>query len=65
MVQASSISTFEPVGSGVRSLSVMLTCGTWQHDISSDVDKRLYKSPPNKTKGNRRQGQLKKSKINN
>ena len=52
MGQVSSISTFEPAGSGVRSLSITLAHGTWQRDVSSDVDKRISKSPqtkPNET----------------
>lgn len=50
MVQASGISTFKLVGSGVRSLTVILVRGTQHCNISSDMDKRVYKSPANKTK---------------
>lgn len=45
MGQAGGISTFEPVGSGVRSLSITLAHGIWQHGTNSDVDTRIYKSP--------------------
>lgn len=48
MGEASGISTFEPVGSGVRSLSITLVHGTWQHDVSSDVEKKIYKPPQTK-----------------
>lgn len=51
MGQASSISTFEPVRNGVRSLNSTLAHGTWQHNVSGDTDKRIYKPPQTKTNG--------------